>query len=72
MTREFEERKNAEHPDADPIDTEALRFVKSWHRYPPIHEAMWYRGINLGEVDEYILFQEIMTAILEREERAPQ
>ncbi|MBN2307953.1 MAG: hypothetical protein JXR94_03220 [Candidatus Hydrogenedentes bacterium] len=69
MTHEFQERKEAAYPDADPEDAEALRFVKSWHRYPPLHEALWYRGVNLGEVDEYLLLPEIITALLERDER---
>lgn len=70
MTREFEERKTAPYPGMDPIDAEALRFTKSWHRYPGIHEAIWYRGVNLGEVDEYLLLPEVITALLEREERS--
>ena len=67
MTREFEERKTAEYTD-DPIDLEALRFVKSWHRYPPLHEAVWYKGVNLGEVGEYALIPEIITVLLQREQ----
>ena len=67
---EVEERKTATYPEiTGPIDAEALRFTKSWHRYPDIHEAVWYRGINLGEVDEFILLPEVITALLEREER---
>jgi len=69
MTREFRERKEDPYPDADPEDREALRFAKSWHRYPPLHEAVWYRGINLGEADEYYLIPEIVPALLERSQR---
>lgn len=69
MTREFEDRKNAPYPDAEPVDAEALRFVKSWHRHPALHEALWYHGVNLGEVDEYMLLPEVITALVERDER---
>ena len=65
--REFEERKNQEYPDRDPLDEEVLRFVKSWHRHPALHDLLWYRGVNLGEVDEYTLIPEVLTALVERE-----
>ena len=51
MRREFEERKNAPCPGADPEDVEILRFVKSWHRYPPIHEAI---NLNLKSTGHFI------------------
>lgn len=71
MTREFRDRRDAPHDDADPIAAQTLGFVKSWHRYPPLHDALWFRGVNLGEADEYILFQEVMSALLARDkERA--
>ena len=69
MAHEFEERRDAPYPQADPLDREAMRFVKSWHRYPPLHDALWYRGVNLGEANEYLLFQEVMSILLEREKR---
>ena len=70
MTREFEEAKNAPFDrTADETDREALRFVKSWHRHPVLYDAIWYRGINLGEVNEFMLLPEVITALVEREER---
>lgn len=69
MTQEFEDLKRAAFQDTDEIDTEALRFVKSWHRHPALHEAIWYHGVNLGEVDEYMLLPEVIAALLEREEQ---
>ena len=69
MAGEFDKRLNAKYPGADPIDARALRFVKSWHRYPVFHDALWYRGINLGEMAEYLLLPEVITALVEEEER---
>ncbi|MBI5094099.1 MAG: hypothetical protein HZB26_16860 [Candidatus Hydrogenedentes bacterium] len=69
MTHEFEELKHKPYPpEVDPLDAEALRFTKSWHRYPGIHSAIWYHGVNLGEVDEYMLICEVITALVEREQ----
>lgn len=65
--REFEEWRSQEYPGRDPLDAEVLRFVKSWHRHPALHEVLWYRGVNLGEVDEYTLIPEVLTALVERE-----
>ena len=71
MTREFELRKNATYSArTEPIDVEAMRFTQSWHRYPGFHEAMWYRGVNLGEADEFILMTDVVPALLEREKRS--
>lgn len=64
MRQEFEERKSRAVPDADPEERETVQFVKSWHRYPAFHEAIWYRGINLGEADEYILVSPTLTSQL--------
>ena len=70
MTREFEDLKNKPYgPEVDPLDAEAMRFVKSWHRYPGIHQAIWYHGVNLGETDEYMLIGEVISALVEREKR---
>jgi hypothetical protein len=68
MTREYEERRTGDHRAADDIDREALRFVKSWHRHPDVHDALWYHGVNLGEVDEYMLLPEVIAALIAREE----
>ena len=67
MTHEFDERKNASYPDADPIDGDTLRFVKSWHRHPALHEALWYHGVNLGEMGEYMLIPEVISTLVEHE-----
>lgn len=65
MTREFDQRKKMPYPDLPALEGEAMRFVKSWHRYPPLHDALWYRGINLGEMDEYDLFPDVLSALVE-------
>lgn len=64
MDDSFEARANAEHPDKDSLDAEAYRFVTSWHRHPQLHDALWYHGVNLGEVDEYVLMQEIVAILV--------
>lgn len=71
MTREFQERKQTAYPDTDPTEVEALRFTKGWHRYPGVHSAMWYKGINLGEMDDYVLLGKVLKILLEREGRIP-
>lgn len=68
MSREFEELKNAPYPHADDIDRKALQFTKSWHRHPALHDALWYRGINLGELDEFVLMQEVVRILVEQED----
>ena len=67
MTREFDQRKTMPCLDLPPLEGEAMRFVKSWHRYPPLHDPLWYRGVNLGEMDEYDVFPEVLAALVERE-----
>ncbi|MCP4642446.1 MAG: hypothetical protein GY851_18520 [bacterium] len=69
MTREFEERKSTAWSE-DPVDNKALQFVKSWHRHPAVHEAVWYKGVNLGEMAEYALIPEMMTVLVDREKGA--
>ena len=66
MKQEFEQRKEMEVVDAEPEEVHAVRFVKSWHRFPAFHDAIWYHGVNLGEVDEYILVNPTLTALLKQ------
>ena len=66
MKQEFEQRKEMEVVGADQEEVHAVRFVKSWHRFPVFHDAIWYRGINLGEADEYILVNPILKALLKQ------
>ena len=68
MTDEFDQRRKAPYPQKDPIDAEALRFVKSWHRCPELHDVLWYKGVNLGEMDEYNLLPLVITALLDARE----
>ena len=67
MTDEFDELRNEVHPDAPPLDREALRLVRSWHRDPAVHEAVWYQGVNLGEAVEFSLLPRIIRLLVERE-----
>ena len=60
--------QEGECPAVDPVDAAALHFVKSWHQYPELQEALFYHGVNLGEVNEYLLLPEIITVLIEREE----
>lgn len=69
MTPEFDARRQEPYPHADAIDREALRFLKSWHRAPELQDVIWYRGVNLGEVDEYDLLPHIIRALVAEEER---
>lgn len=69
MSRVFREREVQAPPDADAIDIQALRFVKNWHQYPGIKEALEYRGVNLGEMNEYLLLPEVITSLVELQEK---
>ncbi|HIJ72894.1 MAG TPA: hypothetical protein HPP83_02225, partial [Candidatus Hydrogenedentes bacterium] len=53
----------------DPVDAEAVRFTKNWHRHRAFHDALWCRGVNLGETDEYLLFPEVLGALIDQEKR---
>jgi len=72
MPHEFDKRRNAPHSDCTEMDQEALRFIKSWHRAPELHDILWYKGVNLGEVDEYDTFPEVVKALIDREAREQQ
>lgn len=69
MTPEYEARREAPYADADPIDREALRFLKSWHRAPELQDILWYRGVNLGEADEYDVLPHIIRTLVALEEQ---
>ena len=65
MNYEYEKRQSDPHQDRSPLDQEALRLVKSWHRHPALHDLLWYKGVNLGEVDEFDLLPEIIAWMAE-------
>lgn len=71
MTHEYNARRTEPYPDRSAIDAMALRFIKSWHRHPDLHDLMWYKGVNLGEMDEYDTLPEVIAAIIENEGPAP-
>ncbi len=62
---EFLEARDAEYAASSPSDLEALQVVKSWHRYPAIRKAVWYRGLNLGELIEYHLIEDLIPILAE-------
>lgn len=70
MTKEFEQRRDTAHAGLTSVEAEAVRFVKSWHRHPALREALWYRGVNLGEVNEFALFADIFPVLAEHPECA--
>lgn len=43
-----------------PEDQPAMEFVTSWHGHPSLHDALWYRGVNIGEMFEWNLVQEVI------------
>ncbi len=68
MGRAFEAAKSRDYPTSgDPAETAALRFVQSWHAWPPLRVALHYHGVNLGETDEYPLFPEVLGILLSPE-----
>ncbi len=69
MSHEYQKRQEATFPGRSELDQEALRFIKSWHRHPALQDLLWYRGINLGEVDEFDMFPEILELLVDRAER---
>jgi len=69
LTREFLERRDDPAPGLSDADAAAMRFVRSWHRFPALHENVWYRGISLGEVLEWALIPEVIAALAEDEDR---
>jgi hypothetical protein len=67
MSREkFEQKRRQEIPGADVVEQEALRFVKSWHRLSALHAFLWYRGVNLGEMDEFQQYSDVLPHFVER------
>lgn len=66
---DFEARRQRAYPDREAIDVAALRFVKSWHRHPGLNGALGYRGVNIGEVDEFVLIQRIIPVLVHEEAR---
>jgi hypothetical protein len=67
---EFSALKQRAFPDREPIDKAALRFVKSWHRHPVLRDTLTYQGVNLGELDEFVLIQKIIPILVAAEGRA--
>ena len=68
---DFEQRLNAVHPGTVGRDADVMRFVKSWHRYPPLEEALQYRGFNLGEMSELGLVQVAIGAVVDAAKAPP-
>lgn len=65
MRGAFEEAKSRDYPSAEtPIETAALRFTHSWSSWPPLHLLLHYRGVNLGETNEYHLFPKALADLL--------
>ncbi len=50
-------------------DVDAVRFVTSWHRFPDLHDVLWYRDVNLGEVLEWALTPEVIAILAARDEK---
>lgn len=69
VENEFSERRRFPCEGACPEELEAFRFVKAWHRHPLLHDALWYQGVNLGELDEYILFSPVLKVFLRQSGR---
>ena len=63
---EFRQKSRQEIPGADAVEQEALCFVKSWHRQPELHPFLWYRGVNLGEMDEFQQYSDVLPHFVER------
>jgi len=72
MPAGFFEETTESYPDACPEENEAFRFVRNWHRTPELHDAIWYKGLNLGELNEYVLFSAVLKALLRRSGKMPQ
>jgi hypothetical protein len=68
MTYDYERPGRADYASAatDAEERAALRLVKSWHRHPALHDALWRGGVNLGELDEYVLVSPVLEALLHR------
>lgn len=73
MTRDQERFRAAEYAGAPPDAQEetALHLAKGWHAHPAFHEALWRRGVNLGELDHYVLVSPLLEALLRRSGRMP-
>ena len=65
LEREFHYFRDASLPGFKEDDANAFRFVKSWSRFPAFHEFLNYHGVNLGEMSEWALVQEVMSALEE-------
>jgi len=68
---DFEQRLNAVYPGTAGRDQDVMRFAKSWHRYPPLEQALQYRGINLGEMSELSLVQVAISAVVDAAKAPP-
>lgn len=68
MTYDYERARAAEYaaPPADAEEQAALDLAKGWHRHPAFHAALWRRGVNLGELDHYVLVSPVLDALLRR------
>ena len=55
-------------PPDEPLeaDRETLRFVRSWHRYPPLRDALTYQGVNLGEMLETHLLHKVVPVMVRK------
>lgn len=69
LETEFERRLHAEHTGADTQEAEARRLVQAWHRYPSLHNALWFHGINLGEMDEPALLPAVLHTLIAHSRR---
>ena len=62
-TKEFELLRHGTLMDVSGADLLAFQIVKSWHRHPAVMDALWYHGINTGEMLEYLYFQEVIPVV---------
>ena len=63
---EFEQRKSASFDGiTSSIDEQMMQLVRSWHRHPCIAPALWYRGVNMGEMLEWALIPHVMESLLD-------
>lgn len=60
----FEQALNAPIDEPEEVDREALRFIRSWHQYGPLREALTYGGVNLGEMMETHLLSKVIPLVL--------
>jgi len=51
------------HVSHDPVDVTAMALAREWPHWPELHDVLWYRGVNLAEADEYLLFAGTMEAL---------